>query len=160
MGNIMLPIHIVLMELIVHPISAFSFENLPSVSKRSDSSLMTKKRFFESLLSGVLLSVGALIFFTITLKSAGIIHARSVTIATLLLGNLFFVLNETWNVITKRFFYTSLALILLTFSILFIPSLSHIFYLEKINLNDLGISLGIGFLSSLPSFVMIYIIKP
>jgi Ca2+-transporting ATPase len=159
MGNIMLPIHIVLMELIVHPISAFSFENLPSQSKRSDKTLMTKKRFFESLLSGILLSIGALIFYTSTLKSVGIIHARSVTIATLLLGNVFFVLIETWDVITKRFIYTTLALITLIYSILFIPSLSQILYLEKIGLADLGISLGIGLLSSLPSFIMIYIIK-
>lgn len=158
-GNILLPIHIVLLQLVVHPISAFSFENLPSPKSHKDKTLMNKKRFIESLLSGALLSIGSLILYHTYLDQFDIIHARSITIATLLLGNIFLVFTETYPVKSLRFIYTTLGLIFFILGILYVPIFSKLFHLQAISFREMALCFGVGGLATLPSFLLINLRK-
>ena len=153
--NILLPIHIVLLELVVHPVSAFSFENLPAANVVGDKTLMTKKRFIESFSSGFLLSLGSLMLFMLDQNKSDIIHARSTAITTLMLGNIFFVFIETYPIKSMRFIYSSMGLLLFTLALLYVPSLSKIFYLKPISLIEFGQCLGVCFFAALPSFLMV-----
>jgi Ca2+-transporting ATPase len=154
LGSILLPIHIVLMELVVHPISAFSFENLPDNNNKADRKIMTKRRLFESLLSGLLLSIGAFFLFNFYLKSNGENYARSVAMTSLLLGNIFFVINETYPIRTNRIVIIAFILLGANTAILKIDFLSRLFHLTSIGLIEFLLCLAIGFLATLPSFLL------
>lgn len=93
-GGLFLPIHIVLLELVVHPVSAFAFENLSMPEKVREKSLFSARRFFESSLSGVLLSIGCLALFRIYSNNTNIESARAIALAAILFGNIAFVFVE------------------------------------------------------------------
>ena len=154
LGSIMLPIHIVLLQLIVHPVSAFSFENLPAKMATKERALINTRSFLESFLSGILLSIGGLILYQYVLKGNDNITARSVTLATIMLGNLFFIFVESWPKITIRFILTISCLILFMIMMLTIPLLSRVFYITNFSFKYLFIGLGIAFFSSLPTFLL------
>lgn len=154
LGNLMLPIHIVLLELVVHPVSAFSFENLPATRSLNERSLMNSRRFFESFLSGLMLSLGSLFLYRYVLKTSDIVMARSVAIAALMFGNIFFVLVESWPKITERFLFTGLSLIIFLLLILYVKVIADIFYLTGIDLKFMSMGLIIAFIASLPTFIL------
>jgi Ca2+-transporting ATPase len=158
-GNILLPIHVVLLELVVHPISAFSFENLPALNQKSDKSLMTKKRFIESFISGLLVSIGSLILYYFYLNRSDLIHARSIAMTTLLFGNLFFVFTETYPIKSKRFVFSCIGLVTFTLGILYLPILSEIFYLKPISITQLLICFIVAGFSCLPVFIEMFYLK-
>ncbi|MBP9680925.1 MAG: cation-translocating P-type ATPase [Bacteriovorax sp.] len=154
LGSLLLPIHIVLLQLIVHPVSAFSFENLPAKMATKERALINTRSFLESFLSGILLSIGGLMLYQYVLKGNDNITARSVTLATIMLGNLFFIFVESWPKITIRFILTISCLILFMIMMLTIPLLSRVFYITNFSFKYLFIGLGIAFLSSLPTFLL------
>lgn len=154
-GELLLPIHIVLLELVVHPISAFAFENLrDSIAPANEKALLPKRRFFEAVLSGVLLSVGSLVLFR-NYDIIGFVEAgRSIALATILFGNIFFVLVEGWPHRTWRIFITAFCLLLLTGMIMEISSAASLFHLTSLNFLEMSWALAIGLLASTPSFLM------
>lgn len=161
-GNLLMPIHIVLLELVVHPVSAFSFENLSeskaalktSLKSTGKQQLMSTGQFFQSALSGILLSLGSFYLYNQTLETSGPIDARSILIATIMMGNIFFVLVESWPVITLRFLLTALILLFFIGVLLYIKPAADLFYLSKLNLSTLLMGLIVAFLASLPTFII------
>ena len=154
LGNLLLPIHIVLLELVVHPVSAFSFENLPTSGVSTDKSLMSTKTLFESILSGILLSLGCLFLYRHLLGVADILIARSVAIATIMFGNIFFVLVETWPKVGLRFLLTTVFLLSFLFLILLVSPIANIFYLSSIEMKWIFLSAILGLIASVPTFVL------
>lgn len=154
LGNLLLPIHIVLLQIVVHPVSAFSFENLPAEKKYSEKTLMSTRRFLNSFLSGLLLSLGSLYLYQQVLATSDIIMGRSVAIATIMLGNIFFVLVESWPKITLRFILTAMCLVLFLFVLLYVKSLAGIFYLTGISSQYMLSGLIVGIAASLPTFFL------
>lgn len=153
-GDLFMPIHIVILELVVHPISAFSFENLPQVGKTEKSSLLPRSSFFRATLSGLLLSIFSIFLFRFRLSSFDIDSARALAISTILFGNVAFVFVESWPLRTKRFFVTSLCLVgFILFSVEFVP-MSRFLHLSKLSFGELLTSLLFGVLASIPSFVL------
>jgi Ca2+-transporting ATPase len=151
---LLLPVHIVLLELVIHPVSAFAFENLPAKKVINDKSIMSPRRFFESVLSGVLLSLGSLYLFNHLLYDAGIVFARSAAIATIMFGNIFFVLIESLPKVTLRFFITAVLLLIFILLLFFIGPIANIFYLGEVSARWLLLSLFVAFLSVVPTFLM------
>lgn len=154
LGNLLLPIHIVLLELVVHPVSAFSFENLPTSGVSTDKSLMSRKTLFESILSGILLSLGCLFLYRHLLGVADILIARSVAIATIMFGNIFFVLVETWPKVGLRFLLTTVFLLSFLFLILLVRPIANIFYLSSIEMKWIFLSAILGLIASVPTFFL------
>lgn len=89
-GKLLLPIHIVLLELIVHPISAFAFENLPSTDGEMRQSLLPVKRLVRSVAAGVIVSLVALGIFGFYRLGGDIIRARSYAMMAVPAGNILF----------------------------------------------------------------------
>jgi Ca2+-transporting ATPase len=102
---LLMPVHIIALELVVHPISAFTFENLlDSESKR-------ERNPWRPLLSGALVSAGALILFRHLLEVASPETARSAALSAVLFGNIGFVANEVLPHPNRRFWITAAALL-------------------------------------------------
>lgn len=112
--SLLFPIHIILMELVVHPVSAFTFENMKDakLSKNPRGSLLTKTQFWMSLSMGLVLSLIALLMYQNHLID-GVDKARALAFSVLLSGNLFFVFSVSYPALNRRFFVTVLLLVLM-----------------------------------------------
>lgn len=137
-GELLLPIHIVLLELIVHPISAFVFENLKGGVKKQKS-IMTASEFFESFLYGMVYSIAVLLFFYFAMKQHKIDFVRTQALVSFLLVNIVFVFREIDPMITKRFTITFLSMILLSLILTLNLKVANVFHLALFSLQDYGI---------------------
>lgn len=154
-GEILLPIHIVLLEMIVHPISAFSFENLPSeTSLTNEKTLLPTRRFLESLLSGALLSFVSLYLFRRYELTFTNDTARAIALSTVLLGNLFFVIVETWPHKTPRVLITLVSLLGLSLFISEFEPASNFLHLGELTTSQFLEALFVSLLASVPSFLL------
>lgn len=158
LGDLFLPTHIVLLELIVHPISAFAFENLNERARSKthvqEKGLVPRHSFIEATLSGLLLSLGSMCLFAVYLKQTDVVVARSVAMATVLLGNIFFMLVEGWPEQSRRITFISLLLISLTAVLVWIPSIGTLFHMVPMAPVDMLLALGVGAAASIPSFLL------
>lgn len=152
-GDLLLPLHIVLLELIVHPVSAFTFENMAE-NKRAHKKgvLLSAAQITRSAISGILVSLGALLLFYILSKTKGIDAARSTAFISVLIGNIFFILTETWPSLSLRFYITTLSISLLTLALAFIPTFASIFHFQILGPKELLWALGAGSLALIPHF--------
>lgn len=150
-GDLLLPIHIVLLELIVHPISAFAFENINLIELQNSKILLPRKRFFESALSGIVLSLISLWMFNSYKNEFDLDIARSMALLIILFGNIGFVLVESWPARTLRILFTVLGLIGLSFSTVWISSFAHLLHLSSISFGDIFIAAILGLISSIPT---------
>lgn len=183
--ELLLPIHIVLLELIVHPISAFAFENLPGKDTiKNKSGILSKSHFFTAGLSGLLLSLSSLYLFFTTMNektplgsgvegpnivdatlststieaaavnSHGVEIARTVAMATILLGNIFFVVVDAWPALTKRLFITIFCLCILIALVFNVESITTLFHWQSLPWPLMGKALILALLSSLPTLII------
>jgi Ca2+-transporting ATPase len=107
-GDLLLPIHILLLELVVHPVSAFTFENLPlSSTPKKERTLLDSRDAARHALAGLLLSGLALAGFRL---APGVDSGRSMALTTLLAGNIAYVLISTRGARSGRPMKTALAL--------------------------------------------------
>lgn len=128
-GELLLPIHIVLLELIVHPISAFAFENLSLPKGEIEKSILPKKYFWRSSVAGILLSVIALVLFWVNINPINPTPARSYAMLAIFIGNMFFVLMESGFNFGRRVLATICCLILFCFAIFQIEPLARLLHL-------------------------------
>lgn len=152
LGDLMLPVHIILLELIVHPVSAFTFENLPVGEVTKGQGLMNKLTLTTSVFSGLLVTIGALVSFIYS-REIPLEERRAYSMSIVLFGNIGFILLETLPAISKRLFITIGSLMGAILIVLFVPQVSTIFRLGAISPIALMVCMGIGILSSLPSYV-------
>ncbi len=153
LGDLFLPIHIILLHLIVHPVSAFTFENLPSVKDQRSSEILDKTTLFTSILSGLLLSLSALIPF-LFFREWTIEEKRSFSIHVFLFGNIGLILLETLPIFTPRLFVTISLLILSSILIFFLPVISGTLHLAPILPNWFYVCSLLGIASSVPAFMI------
>lgn len=130
-GELLLPIHIVLLELIVHPISAFAFENLSLGVVTKEKSIMPKQRFWRSCFAGLTLSLVALGLFRWQENAGNLEVGRSWSMGAIFVGNIFFVLIETEFKINRRIFLTILSLITFGLMVFGISPLAELLHLSN-----------------------------
>ncbi len=153
-GDLLMPIHIILLELIVHPVSAFSFENLPVGSTRRERSLLPRHRFMEASLAGVLLSLFSLASFHNALAQGVTIEtARALALSTVLWGNIGFVMLESWPLWSPRVIATLSSLTGLIFLIFGWSYTRSIFHLGPVDVMGVFTSAALGISASVPSLL-------
>lgn len=153
--QIFLPVHIILMELIVHPISAFAFENLKTKSANANKKLIPAPMAITAVLSGIILTLFCLIPFRSVVLNEGYDHTRSIIISTILYGNIGFTLVEAWpNVLSKRIGSIVLALLLLPILLCNSELIRQYFYLDKLLPIEFLLSLLFGVLASVPTLLV------
>lgn len=128
-GELLLPIHIVLLELVVHPISAFAFENLPYTQKTTEKSLLPPKRLLRAMLGGFIASALALTLFRIHSSPSDLSVGRSYAIGAILISNIIFVLIESGFKLHKRVILTISTLLLFIWTIFSFEPLAKLLHL-------------------------------
>ncbi|HUO57094.1 MAG TPA: HAD-IC family P-type ATPase, partial [bacterium] len=148
-----MPVHLVWLELIVHPVSALLFEGEPAPldlmerpPRDPEAELLEKGPVWVSVISGMLLT-SAVLWNFVTHLSQGLVYARSAGMAVLIMGSLLLVWAERavdkpwWKLPfprTKRFWTVWLAVALTLPAIMEIPWLEEIFQVTGISLADWG----------------------
>lgn len=129
-GDLLLPIHIIFLELLVHPISAFVFESLPLTQGAAQKSLLPLRRLLIALLSGFALSILALYLFWYLQPTRGQEVARTYSLAAVYLGNMYFVFQECDFNFSKRLLVTEALLIIFALLISLFPLTANILHLQ------------------------------
>ncbi|MCB9091408.1 MAG: cation-transporting P-type ATPase [Halobacteriovoraceae bacterium] len=151
LGEFLMPIHIILLELVVHPVSAFTFENFQSGSLRVDEGILNKMMLLSSILAGVIVSLTALFLFVMA-KGIPLEERRTIALSTVLFGNMGFILLETWPLFTKRLWVTLSLLFFVTIASFEIPIVASYLHLLAPPYHWIGYSFVIGVISSWPSW--------
>ena len=147
---LLMPIHIIMLELIVHPISAFSFENLAMDSNQSKKvELLDRGRIFEAFLGGLAVSIFGLIYFHYLTFSQSPEVARTSAVLVALFANIAFVIRDTFGSFNRRFYITVFLLLAITIGLwIFSPVTLHF---GSIGIAGLIISFLGGILGFVPS---------
>ena len=154
-SSILLPIHIVLMELIVHPVSAYVFTEPRFGSVKRQKEFITKNAIIWSSIRGSLLLILSLLVFYF---SPGTVELRqSFAVLILVTGNIGLLISEAGGLIeaVKNFrefrnsWWATLVLVLLGMALAYIPEVTTIFSLQMPGLSEAliitlaGTSLGL-----------------
>ena len=126
---LLLPIHIIILELIVHPVSAITFENLPGAERHErpghrsglSDGFLDRGSLIGSLLAGAAVSVGALLLFRFLSTPENADLARAAAFSAVLAGNVAFVLSDAWPALHGRFAATAAALFALVLVFAIVP---------------------------------------
>ncbi|MBL7557946.1 MAG: cation-transporting P-type ATPase [Bdellovibrionaceae bacterium] len=153
-SQLMLPVHIILLELIVHPISAFAFENLKSQSHHARRSLIPTSTAITAGVSGLLLSVLSLLPMMDLNAQSDLNHIRSLVLVTVLFGNIGFTFVEAWpNYRSLKVTLIIGILAVLPFALCNLNIFREIFHLSPISNLELAKALVFGVIASIPSFL-------
>jgi len=128
-GELLLPIHIVLLELIVHPISAFAFENLPLPQGEIEKSILPPKNLLRSSIAGLILSAIALVLFWLNINPVNPTPARSYAMLSIFVGNMFFVVMESGFNFGRRVLMTLFCLFAFCLAVFQIGPLAKLLHL-------------------------------
>ncbi len=155
-----LPVHLVWLELVVHPVSALVFEAEPAPPdamrqppRNPEEPLLPDFNIVISLVSGLLLSAVVAGFFVARLPQ-GVTYARSCAMAALILGSLVLTFaeraqNQSWWKVpfpkTKRFWIVTLGVGLSLPAIIELPGLDAVFQVSPITPRDWAIAALLGF---------------
>jgi Ca2+-transporting ATPase len=161
---LLLPINLVWLEMIVHPVSALAFEGEPPVDdvmrrppRPPASPMVERSAAIRAALSGALLTVMALALFTLRLHE-GENYARSVAMVVAVVGSLFLVWAEYagtrrwWRVRMpdkRRFWFVIFAVAMSLPVFMIVPPLAKLLMILPIALSDwaiaiLGAALAVG----------------
>lgn len=162
--HILLPLHVIFLELVMDPIAAIAFENEPgepNLMQRSPrdgkASLFSGRELLFSLFQGGMITLAALLMYQFAV-SQGMSEqgVRSVVFATLVSANLFLSLANRSFVYpmhrTLRYKNPTLPLILgisvvLLLAILYVPFLTNLFGMSTLSIANLGWCALAGFAS-------------
>jgi Ca2+-transporting ATPase len=143
-GRIFLPVHILLLEVLVHPVSSLTFENRPVTEVG-----VPTRGFFTgvgtALLKGSVLSAVCLGLYFYFLRE-GETLARSVSFLTILSGNLVWILLGTWPGWRLKIWITALAIVLFGVVLLGVREVSEACHFQVLGIPTVlaGFALGIG----------------
>ncbi|HMX40358.1 MAG TPA: cation-translocating P-type ATPase, partial [Saprospiraceae bacterium] len=160
--HILLPLHVIFLELVMDPTAAIAFENEPAEPnlmrrppRRGDASLFSWKELGLSMLQGVMITVAVLGMYLLAVQlgksEAGV---RSVVFATLVASNLFLTLsNRSFEYALHHtlFFRNRMLPVILTVSaamliaILYLPFLTQLFRMEPLSAMELALCVWAGF---------------
>ncbi len=164
--NIFSPIHVILLELIMGPTCSIVYENEPiekdlmlQKPRPFTSSFFNWNELFTSVIQGLAISVGVLLVYQIAVNAgANEDITRTMVFTALMSANIVLTLvnrSFVYSIITTFRYKNNLVPIILGITIfiiamlLFVPPLTHFFEFERIGLDQIGISVGIGILSVL-----------
>ena len=162
--HILLPLHVIFLELVMDPTAAIAFENEPAESgimgkppRFAREALFSRNELLFSLLQGAIIGIFVLAMYPYAqwrnLPEPGI---RACMFSTLVFANLFLTLvNRSFEKSIFQSFKNknpAIPIILsisiaLLFSILYIPFLSSMFKVQALGLMDLGACFGAGVVS-------------
>jgi len=151
--DLLLPIHIVLLELIIHPVSAFGFESLPAIEDKSKT-LLSKRRFWESIIAGGLLSIVGLGLYRINPHLLTTEARRTLSLTTVLFGTVAFIFMETGKATTVRVIGMASTVLGLTLLLVRVPLLGGIFHLAQMSFREIGLAWVLGVGSAVPTLIL------
>jgi P-type Ca2+ transporter type 2C len=158
---LLMPVHLVWLELIVHPVSALVFEAEPAPAelmrrppRRRDEPLLPKGLALPSIVSGLLLTLATLAVYVLRLPR-GVPAARGAALTTLILGSVGLVFAERaqgrpWSTLAvprnARFWLIMPVVVASVPAALYVPSLARLLQVSAIGVNDalLAVVLGIA----------------
>ena len=164
--NIFTPIHVILLELIMGPTCSIVYENEP-LEKNSmlqkprpfSTTFFNWNELFTSIIQGVAIAVGVLVVYQIAVTDgANEAITRTMVFTALITANIvltFVNRSFIYSIIATFKYKNNLVPIIvgitigITVSLLFIPPFTKFFGFERLTLNQIGISVGIGALSAL-----------
>lgn len=153
-NQLLLPVHIILLELIVHPISAFAFENLRSSGQQQRKTLIPTSTAITAALSGALLSGLSLTPLLFLDARSDFSHIRSLSLSIILFGNIGFTLTEAWpNYRSIKVVGIVVILALLPFLLCNLDFFNQIFHLSLIPASEYGMTFLLGIMASVPTFI-------
>ncbi|MEI6409864.1 MAG: cation-translocating P-type ATPase [Bacteroidota bacterium] len=164
--HILLPLHVIFLELVMDPTAAVAFEDEPAESNlmrqaphKGSRALFTRNELMFSLLQGGIIAVAVLGMYQVALFW-GMVETgvRAIVFTTMVCANLFLTLvNRSFEFpITKTLFYPNrtlpyilaLSMILLA-AILYIPFLAQLFRVQALSLGAFMMCLLAGVLSTM-----------
>ena len=159
---LLLPIHLVWLELIVHPVAALVFEaeaEPPDSMRRPPrdprAPLLPRRLLGPSVISGGLVAVGALVLYRARL-SAGIEVARGAAMTVVIAGGLALTwaeraLDQPWRRVSvprSARFWIVIAIVAASLPVtMLVPALGRVLQLAPIGVADAGIALAIAALA-------------
>ena len=166
MPLVLLPVHIVFLELIIDPACSIVFESekeeadvMARPPRRKDEGLFTRKHLTLSLLQGFVVLAFILVVYTGAMGSGfGEAEVRTLTFTTIVIANLCLILtNRSWsgtilstlrspNRALSWVFAGTLSCLIL---VLYIPALRDLFRFAPVPFTDLAVCAGAGGLSVL-----------
>jgi Ca2+-transporting ATPase len=153
-GAFLLPVHIVLLELMVHPVSAFSFENLPATGKASISDgFINFREAIGAVLTGLCLSLLALWRFY-SRSDQGVEAARSSGLMVLLLGNVFLVFMEIGDLRSLRAWLSGVFLFGISWVLMSSELVGRWFHLISLTRSEVWICFLLGAVACLPALTL------
>lgn len=161
---ILLPVHIMFLELIIDPACSVVFESeseeadvMRRKPKSADKRLFNRSAAALSFLQGFAVLIGVIAVFIISLnRGFGEEGARTMAFATIVAGNLALILtNRSWSQTILGTFHNRNSALLWVFAgallalglVIYVPLLRTMFLFSLLQLTDLLICLAAGFLS-------------
>lgn len=162
--HMLLPLHVIFLELVMDPIAAIAFENEPTEPnlmrkppRPGNASLFSGRELAFSLLQGAVITAGVLFMYHVAIgQGKNETGVRSMVFATLVAANLFLTLaNRSFDyALNRTLFYKNRMLpIILSISaimllaILYVPFLGNLFQMTALSASDLGWCVLAGFVS-------------
>ncbi|GIL17964.1 MAG: haloacid dehalogenase [Oligoflexia bacterium] len=155
----LIPIHIILLELLVHPVSAFVFDETrsPQMHQSSSSLLMTRKSFIFSVVRGLILTfivISMYKFYPGTLQ-----EKQSHGLLLLILGNIGLLIGEkgglSWLIRIGlhqiKVGVAFVGIILLSLFLVYVPPIGSLFKISPLPFVSLAEMIVVGFLLGLIS---------
>ncbi len=141
-GRIFLPIHILLLEVLVHPVSSLTFENRPvleiGIPTRGFFSNTASAVVQGAVLSGICL----VLYFVFMGSGEGV--ARSMVFLGIMGGNLTLILTSTWPGWNTKAWVTSLAIIVFGLVLLGVEPVSRACHFESLSWLRILTGYGLG----------------
>ncbi|MBK5273066.1 MAG: cation-translocating P-type ATPase [Bacteroidia bacterium] len=162
--NIFSPVHIIFLELIMGPTCSIIYENEPmeknSMNQKPrplSTTFFSWKELTTSLIQGLMITAGSLLTYQYAV-SQGLDESltRTMVFTVLISANIFLTLvNRSfyYSIISTMKYKNKLVLLIISLTIvisgllLFVTPLTKFFGFEFMNLSQLSVSIGIGFLS-------------
>lgn len=162
--HILLPLHVIFLELVMDPTAAIAFENEPAEPnlmrkppRPGNAALFSWKELGFSLFQGAMITAAVLLMYQFALYQGKTeTGVRSMVFATLVSANLFLTqANRSFDYALHRtLFYKNKALpyilgisVLMLLAILYLPFFARLFQMGPLPLADLGWSVLAGFAS-------------
>lgn len=162
--NIFTPVHIILLELIMGPTCSIVYENEPMEAGTMErpprpltQTFFNSQELMTSVIQGLAITAGTLGVYQIAVSGgASESVTRTMAFTTLMGANIFL------TFVNRSFYYSILTTlryrnplvpliigitVLITASLLYIPAFNHFFHFDYLSIQQVGISVGIGFLS-------------
>jgi Ca2+-transporting ATPase len=150
-----LPIHIVWLELIIHPTAMLVFQERPSDDRLAPASHTRNVRFFMGaewgLIAGIGLSVTAAVFgaYWYGFGNAGVEHARAAALACLTLASAGLTAGlSRLRTATAR--TVCLATAASSFVLIQWPTAARLLHLSPLHVDDWGVAAAVGLLCAVP----------